>query len=247
MCGRFVMAKSELELAAHYETEAIVGKLPEANYNVAPTQQIATLVLRPDQRDATGKPMPPFHRELYSARWGLIPGWQRQPTGAPLINARIETVLEKPSFRAAAQRRCVVPASGYYEWQTTDSSKQPFFISAAKHGDLINLAGLYEWWRNPIASGAGESDGDIWMLTVTLITTAAPAGLNAIHDRAPLIIRNQSLAEWLDPATITTENLLADFRSEAAAETENLDWYQVDKSVGSIRNNGPKLIERTGA
>lgn len=228
------MAKTELELAAAYEAEAVVGKLPDPNYNIAPTQQVATLVLRPEGRDADGKPAPPFHRELYSARWGLVPKWQRQPSGSPLINARIESVLDKPSFRAAAQRRCVVPASGYYEWQTTDSSKQPFFISSAKPDDLVNLAGLFEWWHTP----------PNWMLTVTLITTAAPPGLSSIHDRAPLVIAKDALSNWLDPLTATTEGLLSEFRSAAASETGRLEWYPVDRSVGSIKNNGPQLIER---
>ena len=250
MCGRFVQAKSELELAVAYEPEAIVGKLPEPSYNIAPTQQIATLVLRPEGRDAAGLPVAPFHRELYPARWGLVPKWQRQPTGAPLINARIESVLEKPSFRAAAQRRCVVPASGYFEWQTTNSSKQPFFITSAQSDGLINLAALFEWWRSksPAAAASVEVErGSIdasWTLTVTLITTAAPSGLSEIHDRAPLIIRNESLAGWLNPATATTESLLDEFKAEAAAEAAALAWYPVGRSVGSIRNNGPQLIER---
>ncbi|MEY3028610.1 MAG: hypothetical protein RL198_7 [Actinomycetota bacterium] len=240
MCGRFVLAKSELELKDYYSADGIAAELPAASYNIAPTQQIATLLVRPEGRDAAGTPLKPFHRELYSARWGLIPKWQQQPSGAPLINARIESVLQKPSFRAAAQRRVIVPASGYYEWQTVNSTKQPFFIRPKQEGALLNLAGIYEWWRSPAIDGGPNQT--IWKLTVSLITTEAPLGLREIHDRAPLLIGDQWLSNWLDPRVVSTDGMLHEFNRRSAEEVKELAWYPVSKSVGSIRNNNPELI-----
>ena len=240
MCGRFVLAKSELELKQHYRAESVAAELPAVSFNIAPTKQIATLLIRPEGRDAAGRPLEPFHLELHPARWGLIPKWQRQATGSPLINARIESVLQKPSFRSAAQRRVIVPASGYYEWQTTNASKRPFFIHPAHQESLLNLAGIFEWWRAPAVDS--ESSQANWILTVSLITTAAPSGLSEIHDRAPLIISSGAISSWLDPTVTTTETLLEEFNRESAAAAAGLDWHPVSKSVGSIRNNNPQLI-----
>jgi putative SOS response-associated peptidase YedK len=134
MCGRYVIAKSALEIAEDLGAELPVS-FETVSYNIAPTHTVPIAV----ERELEGIPV----REIHPARFGLIPHWAKQLTD-PLFNARIETVLEKPSFRdAAVKKRCVVPASGYYEW---DSDKQPLYI----HGPgLIYFAGIYSFWRNP--------------------------------------------------------------------------------------------------
>ena len=134
MCGRFVVARTVSEIQTIFEVDEIVGDLPSASYNVCPTQDIAIIVDRAFEKAPDGSPLGELQRELHAARWGLVPRWAKSPTEhAPLINGRIESILEKPSFKdSVVRRRCVIPASGYYEWHVAaDGSKQPFYINAA--------------------------------------------------------------------------------------------------------------------
>ena len=141
-------------------------------------------------------------------RWGLVPFWAKDvKIGSRMINARAETVAEKPAFRRAfAQRRCLLPADGYYEWQQLPGEpKQPIYISRSD-GQSLAFAGLYELWRDPeFQSG----DDDAWLWTTTIITTSAPDELGMIHDRMPMIIDSGSWADWLDPANTDVADLRA--------------------------------------
>jgi putative SOS response-associated peptidase YedK len=182
-------------------------------------------------------------RQLRVVRWGLVPYWAKDVSiGSRMINARAETVSEKPAFRAAfAKRRCLLPADGYYEWQPpppgTKGSKQPYFICRPDHG-VLAFAGLYELWRD---RSLPREDPAAWLWTATVITTSAPDELGEIHDRMPMVIDRASWADWLDPGN--TE--VADVQSMLApAASTGLISYPVAQLVNSVRNNGPELIEQ---
>jgi len=233
MCGRYAAAKDPAALAEEFGTPAPAESLA-ADYNVAPTKKVYVVVDRPDEG-----------RTIEVARWGLIPSWAKDPSiGSKMINARVETVDSKPAFRSAfGKRRCLVPATGYYEWYTPGDGpkaasgkplKQPFFIHPAD-GSSLAMAGLYEWWRDP---SRAEDDPAAWRLTCTVITTDAVDAIGRIHDRMPMTVPVSSWAEWLDPtARVDVDGLLA------PATQIRLDAYPVSTSVNSVRNNGPELIE----
>lgn len=198
-----------------------------ARYNIAPTQPIA--IARERYDDGV--------RELCHARWGLVPSWAKDPSiGGRMINARSETVVEKPAFRSAAsKRRCLIPASGYYEWMpvTGSKTKQPIYLHA-DHDDLLAFAGLYEqWW--PKARPDAEP---LW--TATIITTAAPDALGQIHDRTPVILPENLWDDWLSPR-ITEKVDIAGIL--AAVPEPRLVPRLVGPAVGNVRSQGPSLIE----
>jgi putative SOS response-associated peptidase YedK len=190
-------------------------------------------------------------RELRIVRWGLVPSWAKDISiGSRLINARAETVSEKPSFRRAFERRrCLLPADGYYEWQKPAQSagtagkgapKQPFYITRGDGGPLA-FAGLYELWRDPAHP---DGDPDAWLWTAAIITTSAPDDLGQIHDRMPMVIDPASWADWLDPDNRDAADLRALL---APAVAGGLISYPVSRAVNSVRNNGPELIEPADA
>jgi putative SOS response-associated peptidase YedK len=155
-----------------------------------------------------------------------VPSWSKDAKGAGrMINARMETVREKPAFRKAyATRRCLVPADGYYEWKLEGTGKQPYYLSTA---DPLAMAGLYEHWKNP----EGE-----WLSTCTVITTSAPDDLGEIHDRTPLLVPREAWGLWLDPSVPDPGDLLI------PGTAGLLDAWPVGKDVGNVRNNGAQLI-----
>jgi putative SOS response-associated peptidase YedK len=187
MCGRFAFYAPREAVRATFGVD-LPGDWPP-RYNVAPSRPVP--VIRAPAARAEGAWL----------RWGLIPSWARDPAiGHRLINARVETIAAKPAFRGAFRhRRCVVLASGFYEWQVTAGGKVPHFISAAD-GSLLAFAGLWESWQGP--EGAVE--------TCTIITTAAVPGIAAVHDRMPLLVAPASLGAWLSgPAAAALEAVLA--------------------------------------
>ena len=213
----------------------------QPDYNVAPTKPVYAVL---ERTSAAGDDHPargtgPAERELRVVRWGLVPFWAKDPKiGGRMINARAETVADKPAFRRAfAQRRCLLPADGYYEWQAqAGGPKQPMYISQ-KNGRPLAFAGLYELWRDPAVAGA---DPDAWLWTATIITTSAPDEIGVIHDRMPMIIDPERWADWLDPAASDP----ADVRGLLVpAAVSGLRTYPVSVLVNSVRNNGPQLIE----
>jgi putative SOS response-associated peptidase YedK len=177
-------------------------------------------------------------RQLRTVRWGLVPNWSKdRKGGAKMINARIETVTEKPAFKtAAARRRCLLPALGYYEWQKTDEGKVPYFLHD-QGGRMLAMAGLYELWRDPALA---DDDPNRWLWTCTIITQQATDLLGIIHDRNPVIVPSALHEQWLDCSSddAATARRLLDQIPEA-----RLDPYVVSSAVGSVHNNGPELIE----
>jgi putative SOS response-associated peptidase YedK len=258
MCGRYASARKRIELLEEFSVQRDAVAEPLApDYNVAPTKPVyAVLSREPDASQDDGGPdgagnseprsgngRAPAERQLRVVRWGLVPFWAKDvKIGSRMINARAETVAEKPAFRRAfAKRRCLLPADGYYEWQSQPgAAKQPIYISRSD-GQPLAFAGLYELWRD---RGVARDDPDASLWTATVITTSAPDELGMIHDRMPMIIDPVSWSDWLDPAN----GDVADLRSLLApAAVSGLRTYPVSTAVNSVRNNGPQLIEPIGA
>jgi putative SOS response-associated peptidase YedK len=248
MCGRYASARKRIELLEEFGVQSDRVDQPLApDYNVAPTKPVyAVMTRQPGDRDGAPDGGPdgparevPAERQLRVVRWGLVPFWAKDvKIGSRMINARAETVAEKPAFRRAfAQRRCLLPADGYYEWQQQDGGpKQPIYITRAD-GRPLAFAGLYELWRDATVS---PDDPGAWLWTTTVITTSAPDDLGHIHDRMPMVIDTASWGEWLDPANRD----VSDLRSLLApAVVSGLTTYPVSTAVNSVRNNGPELIE----
>jgi putative SOS response-associated peptidase YedK len=232
MCGRFVMAKATADLVSAFGVDDVLGPEVRPSWNVAPTQRVRVVTERLDPE--TGE----LTRLLETAHWGLVPVWAKSKSvGARMINARVETVTEKPSFRSAAiKRRALVPADGYYEWQKTPARKIPHYLSA-EDGGLLAFAGLYEFWKDPELP---EDAGDQWLMSCTIITTSAADALGHIHDRTPLIVPPDLQQDWLDPHLADKAGVrqLLDAMPEP-----HLVPRVVGDAVGSVRNNGPELVE----
>ena len=233
MCGRFVVASAGSELVGVLRVDVEGDDLPEPSYNVAPTSQVAIVL------DSIKEELPT--RRLESARWGLVPGWAKDPKiGARAFNARSEELEEKPMFRSALEkRRAVVPASGYYEWKNVDWQKIPHYIHPAD-GSPLFLAGLYEWWRDKTKA---DDDPGRWLLSFTILTRDAVGRLGSIHDRMPLFIYADHADAWLDPTTDNVRDVLDAAIDAAPALAESLDDHVVSRAVGNVRNNSPELIE----
>jgi len=223
MCGRYADFLTDQELADTFSIAMATDddRLLPPSFNVAPTQWVR--VVRPSDAGLT----------LDVAAWGLVPSWAKDPSiGSRMINARLETVAEKPSFRTAfAKRRCIVPASGYYEWQTGTDGKRPVYIHPADDAPLA-FAGLVEAWR--------RSPDDDWLITCAIVTTAARGNMAELHDRQPVMMRPDAWTAWLDTAS-TKDDLFA----AASADAPELAWHEVGKAVGNVHNNSPELVERS--
>ena len=233
MCGRFVVASPPLLLAEHFGVDEVrldVDRDPASapNYNVAPTDRVPAVAC-----DRGGR------RLLGAFQWGLVPSWAGDPSGgARLINARAETVAEKPAFREAfARRRCLIPADGFYEWRlTTGGLKQPVFISppaATAPSALFALAGLWEVWRP--APDAPP------LRTCTIVTTSANARLSVLHDRMPVVLPPSAWSTWLDPTVDDRHGELSALL--VAAPDDAVELRDVSRLVNDVRNNGPELLE----
>jgi putative SOS response-associated peptidase YedK len=221
MCGRFALFASGDEIAVRFQL-AEAPRL-DARYNIAPTQTVAAV----RATDAS--------REFRFLRWGLIPSWANDPSiGYKLLNARSETVTEKASFRSAfKQRRCLIPASGFYEWKKEGKRKQPYFIRP-RDGGLFGLAGLWERWQAP----QGEM-----VETCTILTTEANELMRSLHERMPVIVYPRDEEEWLDPRS-TPESLSALLVPFA---DDRMEAFPVNPHVSNAKNQGPKCIEPTVA
>jgi putative SOS response-associated peptidase YedK len=218
MCGRFAFYSPMEAAAALFGVDASLDIKPR--YNIAPTQDIAAI-----RNDKDGE------RELVMLRWGLVPFWAKDPSiGNRMINARAETVAEKPSYRNAYKhRRCLVLADGFYEWQRQGETKTPFFISL-ESGQPFALAGLWENWTD---KETGES-----LQTTTLITTDANEFMAQLHHRMPVILEADTATDWL-----AGSNELLD---DVAAITPPLQAWPVDRRVNNARNEGEDLVSAAG-
>lgn len=238
MCGRYAASADEAELVEEFDIDEVVESPPAASWNVAPTDPVPAIVQRVSSDDGQAR------RKLVQLRWGLVPSWSKDPRGgARMINARAETVAEKPSFRKAfATRRCLLPADGYYEWYATGTTaagkpgKQPYFIHRGDGARLV-MAGLYEFWRD---DARPADDPEAWVRSCSIITTTATDALGHLHDRMPMVIAQEAWADWLDP-TLTDPARARELL--AVTDAELLASYPVSKAVGNIRNNGPELAE----
>jgi len=240
MCGRYATARHPDDLADEFGIERIVvEERLEPNYNVAPTDPVYAVVERSDKAE----PESPPQRQLRVVRWGLVPSWAKDvKIGARLINARAETLDEKPAFRKAfATRRCLLPADGYYEWYTDEGSKakQPFFIHRSG-GGILAMAGIYEFWRDPNA----PADADPWLWSCAVITTEATDDVGRIHDRMPMLVEAANWDRWLDPRPVPQEFDLRELLVPAVPG--RLEAYAVSTKVNDVRNNGPELVAPIG-
>jgi putative SOS response-associated peptidase YedK len=222
MCGRYFQQRPPAEVARYFAAENPVPNLAPS-WNLAPTQ--SALVLR--RHPETGA------RHLDALRWGLVPRWAKDASGAArMINARSESVAEKPAFRDAfARRRCLVAADGFYEWQVNGKAKQPFAVALADSAPMI-LAGLWEGWRSP--------DGEI-LRSFTILTTGATPRLAPLHERMPVILPPADWPVWLgevEASVDAVKALLRPFPGEA------LRVWPVAARVGKVAENDPGLLAR---
>jgi putative SOS response-associated peptidase YedK len=211
------------------------------DYNVAPTKSVPAILERPPRGEPDAEPV----RRLTTLRWGLVPSWAKDPgIGNRMINARMESVADKPAFRRAfAARRALLPADGYFEWYPTQQQtasgkprKQPFFIRP-KDGGVLALAGLYELWRD---KDKADDDPDAWLWSCAVLTTTAEGAVGHIHDRMPLLVEPDRYAAWLDPTISDRESLL---ELLVPAAPGRLEAYPVSTEVNDARNNGHQLLE----
>ena len=222
MCGRYSLIADLGELARRFEFDGDWDDF-DRRYNIAPTQDVLTVVGGESRRGGY-------------MRWGLIPFWAKDKSiGSRMINARAETVGEKPSFRnALRRRRCLILADGFYEWQKLGKRKRPMRI-VMQSGESFAFAGLWETWRDP--------QGDV-IPSCTIITTSANDTLSPIHDRMPVILRRDlsktsgSTTPSTDPDALTS--VLTPYDDEA------MEAYEVSPLVNSARNDGPEVMERVG-
>jgi len=220
MCGRFALATPGPEIARLFRLEAVPTLT--ARYNIAPSQVVVGVRETADQR-----------RELTLFQWGLIPHWAKDPRiGNRMINARAETVAEKPAFRTPLRRRrCLIPADGYYEWaKTSGKRKQPYFIRL-RGGEPFAFAGLWDVW---------EQGSDAYIESCTLLTTESNALVRPIHDRMPVIVRPEDYDLWLDPQMQRPERLAPLF---APYPSEQMEAYRVSFRVNNPAHDDPACIE----
>ena len=223
MCGRYASTRSDDDLSSLFDAVVRLGDPPEPSYNVAPTDPVRIVLDRDDDR------------QLRTVRWGLVPSWAKdKKIASRLINARSETVTEKPAFRkAAAKRRCLIPADGYYEWEKREGAKVPHFL----HTDgVLAMAGLYELWPDP---SPDDDDPNKWFWSTTVLTTTATDTLGHIHDRSPVVVPDDLWSAWLDPG-LTDLAGVADLLQ--SIPEPHLTPYEVSTAVNSVRNNGPELV-----
>lgn len=224
MCGRFAQTPIVQAIFSRY---TFIGEDPAGvvpRFNIAPTQS-APVIFRDDEGD-----------HLDSMRWGLVPHWSKEIGTRPLFNARGETVAEKPSFRTAfKRRRCLVPATGFYEWQKkSGKQKIPHFIRRKDEGPMV-FAGLWERWD--------QEDGDI-LHSFTIITTTPNETMKPLHDRMPVILDEHDEAKWLDPEEHDPDHLKPLIKP---CDSDLIEAYPVSTEVNAATHEGEDLIKRAPA
>jgi putative SOS response-associated peptidase YedK len=239
MCGRYASFRAEQDLADEFALDAVAedaAALPPS-WNLAPTDPVRIVVDRADRTTGT------VTRQLRAARWGLVPPWAKDPSiGSRMINARAETLADKPAFaRPFAARRALLPADGYYEWQAAPArpgtgrrAKQPYWIRPTD-GSVAALAGLYEFWQDP----ARAADDPLrWLVSTTVVTRPADSRLAQIHERCPLILPREHWDAWLSPGLGADQA-----RALLAVRPPALTATPVSTLVNDVAHDGPALIE----
>jgi putative SOS response-associated peptidase YedK len=249
MCGRYASSRKPEDLVEEFDIRN--PELPRIapDWNVAPTKEVYAVVERPPKgegdADVEADSRHGLDRQLRVLSWGLVPFWAKDPSvGNRMINARMETVAEKPAYRRAFERRrAILPADGFYEWYPTQEltkagkpRKQPYFIRP-KDGGVLAMAGLYEIWRDPEKA---DDDPERFRWTCTVLTTTAEDSLGHIHDRMPLMLSRDRYDAWLDPRRHGKDELLALLEP---ATPGRLEAYPVSTLVSNVRNNGPELVK----
>lgn len=226
MCGRLNMSLDPADLADELRLDVVAYDYTP-RYNVPPGSLVPIVVERLDDEGQ-------LIRRLETASWGLVPSWAKDPRiGFKAFNARAETVLEKPMFRQAIRRRrCAVPVAGYYEWETTETGKQPWLMSAAAAGPLF-MAGLFEFWRQPDES---------WLVSTTILTTASQGHLADLHHRMPVFLDRAHIDDWIDPAVASADVPPLLEATLAQADPAAVTRHKVSRNVGSVRNDSPDLV-----
>ncbi|MDQ0719829.1 putative SOS response-associated peptidase YedK [Paenibacillus sp. W4I10] len=223
MCGRFTITDPIEEIMNRYRAAVANGFEYKPNYNAAPMQYIPTVIGSKEGN------------RLGSLRWGLVLTWAKDDKiGNKMINARAETLAEKPAFkRLISSKRCIIPTNGFYEWRKEGTVKTPLRI-LMKDDRLFSLAGLYDTWTDP--------DGKK-LSTCTIITTEPNNLMEDIHNRMPVILRPEDEAEWLGRDNDDVQSLLGLLKPYQASE---MRAYEVPKEVGNVRNNNEGLINEVG-
>jgi len=226
MCGRYAASRSPDDLVVEFEAVKAAGQQPlPADYNVAPTKDVYVVRWK-KERDAEGAPTGGGYRELRAVRWGLVPSWAKDVSvGNRMLNARVESLADKPAFKkAAASRRCLVPADGWFEWVRDGKRKQAYYMTP-RDSSVLAFAGIWTMWREQL-------------LTCSVLTTAALGTLTEVHDRMPLILPPERWSGWLagdgDAAAL--------LRPLSVAELAAIEVRPVRPDVGNVRNNGPHLL-----
>jgi len=224
MCGRFVRTFTNSDLVTELQVMELTNSNLEPNWNVAPTSKIAVVGVRDSKR------------ALRIMEWGLIPKWSKDATRqSSMINARVETAHEKPSFRTLIKsHRVVIPMDGFYEWDRSGAKKQPFYFYPDSQ-KLLCVAGLWSSWVDP-TSGETRS-------TVAMLTTEANSDMSGIHDRMPCLLTYDDLENWLDP----NADAMVELASLRTLLPGHLKHHPVDSRANYVRNNGPELIEPMGS
>jgi len=265
MCGRYAASADPDELIEIFEVDhdatadprRSLLKTPQQppagrpDYNVAPSKAAPVVVHRPAREDREQS------RQLRLLSWGLVPPWSTDTSGSVrMINARAETLLSKPAFsRAARSRRCLVPATGWYEWQASPVAKtkngkprkQPFFLTRADDAPVA-MAGVYEFWKAPEPAQDAASDQRVgeptpatsWLVTFAIVTMSAEAGLDRIHPRQPVVLDEDRWDAWLDPDLHDPHHIETLLRAPAAGR---FAAWPVSAAVNTVANNDPTLIE----
>jgi len=253
MCGRYAAGRRPEDLIEQFELDLGTGDGPdhgpgldpagtEPDYNVAPTKTAPVVLCVPGEPQAGQRQV----RRLRLLTWGLVPWWaEDRGIGGRLINARAETVLDKPAFRSAVlTHRCLVPADGWYEWQVSPTAtdargrprRQPFFIRPADGGSAA-FAGVYDLWRDRTRHA---DDPQAWLASYAVVTTKAEPGLRAVHARMPLVLPRQRWDAWLDPDRRDPDSLRALLEP---AQPGRFVAVPVSARVNAAANNGPELLE----
>lgn len=220
MCGRYVFKATLQDLQKNYDADPNEHFTAEPNYNAAPSHHMPVVVQKGTERI------------LDNYRWGLIPFWADSiKTGYSMINARAESLTTKKSFsRAFSSQRCIVPATGFYEWKKGGNSKVPHFITSKK-SPLFNFAGLYEQWKD---------ENDQTVNSYSIITTTANRTMSELHDRMPAMLLPDEFDTWLDPTNTDTPSLQDLLRPWP---DDDIQYYRVSQDVNNVRNSGAHLIE----
>lgn len=232
MCGRMTQVTDPAEIGRIFDAESRVDEEAaeaQPRYNVAPTQPLTVVLQRGDEG-----------RVVEQHRWGLVPSFATSlKEGARRVNARAETVVTSPAFRASfARRRCIVPSDGFYEWFRPDGPggrSQPFFLRPPEDA-VLAIAGLWAVWKDP--------ESGLWVPSAAVITTRANGLVGEIHDRMPVLLPREAWDAWLDPVVDDADYLLSLLEP---APDDVLHMYAVSPAVNDVRNEGPELLEPVAA